>query len=76
MRKIINESSRADVTFILEGGKVFHAHRCILLARCRNLEERIRSQGIKSDERDKHLWGINNQNHLKLELSGYKLKAF
>ena len=39
MGKIINESSRADVTFVLEGGRILHGHRCILLARCRALEE-------------------------------------
>ena len=42
MGKIINECSRADVTFFLEGGRILHGHRCILLARCRALEERIR----------------------------------
>jgi hypothetical protein len=41
MRKIINEPSRADVTFMVEG-KPLHAHRCILLARCRTIEERIK----------------------------------
>ncbi len=76
MRKIINESSRADVTFVLEGGKVFHAHRCILLARCRNMEELVRSQGVKSDDRERLRWGINNQNHLKFELPNFKQKAF
>lgn len=76
MRKILNEPSRADVTFILEGGKVLHAHRCILLARCRNLEERVRNQGRKSDERDKSKWGINHANHMIFELPNFKLKAF
>lgn len=52
MRKIINDPSRADITFILEG-KIVHAHRCILFARCRNLEEKVRSQGKKSDEKSK-----------------------
>jgi len=69
MKKIINEPSRADVTFILEGGKVFHAHRCILLARCKSFEERVRSYGMKSEERDKLKWGINHANHLSLELT-------
>jgi hypothetical protein len=76
MGKIINESSRADVTFILEGGKILHAHRCILLARCRSLEERVRSQGVRSEERDKLRWGINHENHLIYELPNYKFKAF
>lgn len=57
MKKIINESSRADITFIVEG-KPVHAHRCIILARCRALEEKIRSNGKKSDERDKIRWSI------------------
>jgi hypothetical protein len=60
MRKIINESTRADVTFLLEGGKPIHAHRCIILARCRALEEKIRANGVRSDERDKNRWGINH----------------
>ena len=76
MRKIINESSRADVTFLLEGGKFLHAHRCILYARCRYLEERIRSNGVKSEERDKLKWGINHPNHMILELPHLKLRAF
>ena len=76
MRKIINESTRSDVTFILEGGKVLHAHRCILLVRCKALEERVRHQGINSDEREKARWGINNPNHKIYELKNYKFKAF
>jgi len=59
MRKIINEPARADVTFLVEG-KPVHVHRCILLSRCRNLEEKVRSLGKKSDEKDKSKWGINN----------------
>ena len=76
MHKIINEPSRADVTFLLEGGKPLHANRCILLARCRNLEERIRSHGVKSEERDKLKWGINHANHMIYELPAFKFKAF
>lgn len=60
MRKILNDPSRADVTFLLEDGKILHAHRCILLARCRSLEERVRQIGTKSEERDKLKWGINS----------------
>jgi len=41
MKKIINEPSRSDVTFIVEG-RPLHAHRCILFARCKNIEEKIR----------------------------------
>jgi hypothetical protein len=52
MKKIINEPSRADITFIVET-KPLHAHRCILLARCRLLEEKIRLQARKSDERER-----------------------
>lgn len=59
MKKIINEPSRSDVTFLVEG-KPVHAHRCILLARCRNLEEKVRNFGKKSDEKEKAKWGINN----------------
>jgi hypothetical protein len=75
MKKIINEPSRADVTFILEG-KPLHAHRCILLARCRDLEERVRSGGRKSEEREKLKWDINSINHLVLEIANVKYKAF
>lgn len=75
MKKIINEPSRADVTFIIET-KAMHAHRCILLARCRNIEERIRSQGRKSDERDKLRWGINHPNHMIMDIPNVKYKAF
>ena len=76
MKKIVNEPSRADVTFILEQGKALHAHRCILLARCRLLEERVRANGVRSEERDKQRWGINHPNHLTLELPQFKVKAF
>ena len=76
MRKIINEPSRADVTFILDGGKVLHAHRCILMARCKTLEERVRQQGVNSEERDKVRWGIINPNHKIFDLKYYNLKAF
>lgn len=75
MKKIINESSRADVTFIVEG-KPFHAHRCILFARCRSLEEKIRNNGRKSEERDKLRWGINHPSHMIMEVPDVKHKAF
>jgi hypothetical protein len=75
MRKIINEPSRADVTFMVEG-KPLHAHRCILLARCRTIEERIKQQGRKSEERDKLRWGINHPNHMIMDVPNLKHKAF
>lgn len=67
MKKIINESSRADITFIVDG-KPCHGHRCILLARCRTLEEKIRAIGSKTEEKDKQRWGINHPNHLTMEI--------
>jgi hypothetical protein len=76
MRKILGEPSRADVTFVLEESKVIHAHRCILLARCRSLEERVRQQGSKSEERDKLKWGIMHPNHLICHLPQFSQKAF
>ena len=76
MRKILGEPSRADVTFVLEEGKVIHAHRCILLARCRSLEERVRGTGVKSEDRDKLRWGINHAQHLVCQLPQFSLKAF
>jgi hypothetical protein len=76
MRKIINEPARADVTFLLEGGTTLHANRCILLARCRSLEDKIKSQGIKTEERDKLKWGVNHPHHFTCSLPQYNLKAF
>jgi hypothetical protein len=75
MKKIINESSRADITFIVEG-KPLHAHRCILFVRCRSLEDKIRREARKSDEREKNKWSITHPNHLILEISNVKYKAF
>jgi len=75
MKKIINEPSRADITFIIEG-KSLHAHRCILLARCRILEEKIRSCSKKSEERERQRWGTNHPNHFVLEIPNVKFKAF
>jgi hypothetical protein len=48
MRKIINDPTRCDVTFIMEG-KPLHAHRCILFVRCKSLEEKVRNSGRKSE---------------------------
>jgi hypothetical protein len=77
MRKLVNDPTRADVTFVLEGGaKFLHAHRCILLARCRGLEEIVRTKGKKSEERDKQRWGISHPSHLVYELPSFKLTAF
>lgn len=75
MKEIINETSRADVTFMVEG-KPVHAHRCILYARCRTLEEKVKQSGRKSDERDKAKWGINHPNHLTLDVPTISYKAF
>jgi hypothetical protein len=67
MKKIINEPSRADVTFLVES-KPLHAHRCILYARCRNIEEVIKSNGRRTEDRDKTRWGINHPNHMVMEI--------
>ena len=75
MKKIINESSRADVTFIVED-KPVHAHRAILFCRCRALEEKVRNTGHRSEEKDKIKWGINADIHIILELPGIRHKAF
>lgn len=75
MKKIINEPSRCDVTFIVDG-KPLHAHRCILLVRCKYLEEKVRSCAKKSEEKDKNKWGIIHPNHLTLEIPNVKHKAF
>jgi hypothetical protein len=69
MRKILNESSRADVSFLLEGGKVLHGHRCILLVRCKALEERIRANGVRTEDRERNRWGISHPSHLTFDLS-------
>jgi RCC1 and BTB domain-containing protein len=45
MRKIINEPTRSDVTFLVEG-KPVHSHRIIIMARCKRLHEKIKQQGI------------------------------
>eukprot|EP00742_Colponemidia_sp_Colp-10_P003198 GILJ01003407.1.p1 GENE.GILJ01003407.1~~GILJ01003407.1.p1 ORF type:complete len:594 (-),score=58.29 GILJ01003407.1:163-1944(-) len=47
MRKLINSSARSDVTFIVEGKQV-HAHRCIIMSRCRPLEEQIEALATPS----------------------------
>mmetsp|Transcript_5769 Transcript_5769/g.5232 ORF Transcript_5769/g.5232 Transcript_5769/m.5232 type:complete len:208 (+) Transcript_5769:151-774(+) len=75
MKKIINDPTRCDVTFLVEG-KPLHAHRCILFARCRSLEEKVRLQGRKSDDRDKNKWSINHPNHSILEIPNVKHKSF
>eukprot|EP00347_Sterkiella_histriomuscorum_P007830 403347403 len=75
MKKIINEPSRADVTFIVES-RPLHAHRCILFARCRSIEEKIRQSCRRSEERDKMRWGINHPNHVIMDIPEVKFKAF
>lgn len=75
MKKIINEHSRADVTFIVEG-KPLHAHRCILYVRCKSLEDKIRFFGRKSEEKEKNKWSIAHPNHLVLEIPQVKFKSF
>lgn len=56
MRKIVNDPTRADVTFLLDG-KPIHAHRCIIMVRCPKLHERIEYEGRISEEKDKRKWG-------------------
>lgn len=75
MKKIINEPSRADVTFIVEG-RPLHAHRCILFARCKCIEDKIRHNSRRSEDRDKMRWGINHPNHVIMEIPNMKFKAF
>ncbi|KAG6977154.1 hypothetical protein JG688_00000644 [Phytophthora aleatoria] len=40
LRKMLNNSTRSDVTFVLEGRPLF-AHSCILVARCEPLENML-----------------------------------
>ncbi|KAF1794231.1 SKP1/BTB/POZ domain [Phytophthora cactorum] len=40
LRKMLNNSTRSDVTFVLEGRPLF-AHSCILVARCEPLEKML-----------------------------------
>jgi len=75
MKKIINEPSRADITFVLEGRPI-HAHRCIILARCRALEEQIREKGTKSDERTRLKYGTQVPTHYQLEIPSMRYRAF
>ena len=75
MKKIINEPSRADVTFIVDN-KPIHAHRCILFARCRSIEEAIRAKGRKGEEKDKSRWGIIHPNHVTMDIPIVNFKSF
>ena len=75
MKKIINEPSRADVTFIVDN-KPIHAHRCILFARCRSIEEAIRAKGRKGEEKDKSRWGIIHPNHVIMDIPIVNFKSF
>lgn len=67
MKKIINDSSRADVTLLLNG-KPLHAHRCILMVRCKALDDKIKLLGRKSEERERNKWNIINDKHVVLEI--------
>lgn len=42
--KIINNPTRADIIFIVEG-KEYYAHKCIIFARCKPLDEFIKQEG-------------------------------
>jgi len=75
MRKIVNDATRADVTFLLDG-KPIHAHRAILMVRCPKLHERIVQEGRLSDERDKKKWGSSMKQHWTVYLDAYSQKAF
>jgi len=46
------------------------------MARCRTMEERIRANGRKSEERERLRWGVTNSNHMIFELPNIKQKAF
>ena len=51
MRKMLNNSARSDVTFIVEGRPIY-AHRCIIMARCEPLERMLEGPMRESQERD------------------------
>lgn len=48
-RKLVNNPSRSDVSFILSGLPVY-AHRCILMARCEILEKMVNGPMKESEE--------------------------
>lgn len=77
MKKIINEPTRADVTFLVDNGeKPIFAHRCIIMARCRRLHEKIAQEGRVSEERDKNRWGTTMKNHMTFVVKNTSYKAF
>lgn len=40
LRRMLNNPSRSDITFVVEG-REFHAHCCIIMARCEPLEKML-----------------------------------
>lgn len=41
LRRMLNNPSRSDVTFVLEGDREFFAHCCVIMARCEPLEKML-----------------------------------
>jgi alpha-tubulin suppressor-like RCC1 family protein len=75
MKKLLKDSSRCDITFNV-GNEVFHAHRCIILVRCKDMHVHINKEAIESDEDFREEIGTNCINHKILDIVDWRPLAF
>lgn len=75
MKKLISDPSRWDITFKV-GKEMFHAHRCIIFARCKELNKHIMKEAEKSDDDFREEIGTNSRNHWIMIIEDIQPKSF
>ena len=75
MKRLINDPTRADVTFLLKDKEV-HAHRCMIMVRCKTLEEYIRTHSIESSELQRMKIGTLSKAHRLVQLREHNTAPF
>jgi len=65
LEKLLKNTSRADVIFMVEGKEIY-GHRCIIYARCKELDILIKKEGIKIES------GKPIKTELKINDVGYE----
>ena len=63
-----------DVSFDIEG-KLIHAHRCIIMVRCKGLHEEIEDEAIESSSEKREQIGTNAKTHHILKISDIQSQA-
>lgn len=75
MKKLLNDPARSDICFRVKN-QIFHGHRCIIFARCKELSKHISLEAVESDEDLRDDIGTNCREHKVMDVEDIIPSAF